>query len=183
MERPQQTYEDAVKLLKSRLYSLLDKARNYKEKNPPEPEIVKKAKLALLIDDDFYQINLENEKHPHNWDIMRLKNHLVGYDRKERLAASDIDSLMNSKYSDSMINSSDWYFIDKSEATCEIIPKSLIIGIAQSQAHRFAIKDALESAETEMYDDETLEQLLASGYARDCFENYTKFKSFPIEKL
>ena len=183
MERPQQTYEDAVKLLKSRLYSLLDKARNYKEKNPPEPEIVKKAKLALLIDDDFYQINLENEKHPHNWDIMRLKNHLVGYDRKERLAASDIDSLMNSKYSDSMINSSDWYFIDKSEATCEIIPKSLIIGIAQSQAHRFAIKDALESAETEMYDDETLEQLLASGYARDCFENYTKFKSFPIEKI
>ena len=185
LEAPEQTLQDAIKLFKSRLYSLLDRARNYREKDSPDHELVKKAKLALLIDDDFYEASRYTKEDPHLWSIEMLKRNIVGFDNTKRFTSSDIESLMKSQYRESIINSALYYYLDKDYGTCETIPKSLMIGFAQSKDsdRYYTIKQSLERAKDETYDDETLEQLLASGYAQLCIENYTKFKDKPLEKI
>jgi len=188
IQNPEKTTEEMKDILISRLKSVLEDARDYNLKIKPDEELVKKAKIALLFVGDMSDADkssyLSEGKIP---KIRDLKDYIAGCKEKNKLTESDIDSLMRTKYRKSLTIVMNGYvnymlYMDK-------IPKSLMIGFVQakeensSYSHYSSIKGGLETAEIGKYDDDVLDQLLASDYTRPCLENVDKFKGKPIEKI
>ncbi len=182
-ENPNKIIEEIKDLLNSRLKSVLEDAGDYNAKVKPDKDLVKKAKIALLFENDMTDAKkssyMGEEKIP---KISDLRNYIVGYEEKNKFTESDIDSLMRTKYKKSLtsVMNDQMYYIG-SYGTLDKIPKSLMIGLVQaeeenpSQNHYYPIKGGLETAEIEKYDNDCLEQLLASDYERLCLENVDKF--------
>lgn len=191
IQNPEKTNEEMKEILISRLKSVLEDARDYNLKIKLDEELVKKAKIALLFEGDMSDANkssyLSEGKIP---NICDLRNYIVGYGEKNKLTESDINSLMQTKYRKSLtsVMNDQMYYIGN-YGTMDKIPQSLMIGLIQAEEenprynHYYPIKGGLETAEIGKYDNNVLNQLLASDYTKLCLENVDKFKGKPIEKI
>ncbi len=179
------TVKSAKDILNLNLHTALEHNRDYYRKEKPDKNFVKKAKIALIFQNDLTDFKKHSSRVETEWqDIRDLKNFIVN-ESDSRFTESDIDSLMKTKYKKNLTDSSFSHYIDKSYGTCDTIPKSLLIGLAQSEQSQryYPIEYALKAAEKEKYDNETLEHLLASDNEKKVFENFDKFKGKPLEKI
>lgn len=190
LENPEKTIDDVKIILNSQVKSLLEDTHDYKLIKKLDLENVKKAKIALLVQDDLTDFKKYSSRDPLSFKINDLRNYIIDHGEEHRFTESDIDVLMKTKYKKNLtsINNDHMYYIGH-YGTLNTIPKSLMIGLIQAEEedttrnHYWAIKGGLESSEIEKYDDECLEQLIASGYVRLCLEHFDKFKGKPIEKI
>ncbi len=189
-EDPEKTLEEVKDLLNSRIKSALATARNWQTKDTVDPDFVKKSKIALLAEGDLTDYKESHRRDDdHMGSIRDLRDYVVAYGDKNKFTESDIDSLMKTKYK-KIITDSDLSSYIGSYGTCETIPKSLLVGLAQSKENNrsYPIGYALETAENEKYDNECLEQILASDleknkYAKIVITNIEKFQGKPIDKV
>lgn len=191
LENPEKTIDEAKNLLNLRLKQALKDARDYSLKIKPDEELVKKARIALLFENDM--IDAKNSSYMKENKLPKiddLRNYILGDSNEKKFTESDLDSLMKTKYKESLTSIyNDHMYYTGSSGTIDKIPKSLMIGLVQAEEelpdsnHYYPIKRGLETAENEKYDNECIEQLLASDYTRLCLENVDKFKGKPIEKI
>lgn len=200
-ESPDKTIGEAKDLLNSRIKLLLNDVRDlltlrikflfsdakpFNLKKKPSLESVKKARIALLVQDDLTDFRKWSRKDPLDNKIRELRDYIVGREDGARFTESDIDLLMQTKYKKVLTDSGDTSdYISKSYGSCESIPKSLMIGLAQSEASSrgYPIGYGLEEAQKGKYDNECLEQLLACGFTENALQNFNKFQGKPLEKL
>ncbi|MDQ5930561.1 MAG: hypothetical protein QG594_2349 [Bacteroidota bacterium] len=187
-EDPEKTITEVKDLLNSRIKSALAVARNWNTRDRVDPDFVKKSKIVLLAEGDLSDYKESHGEHDSLRNIKDLRDYVVAYGDKNKFTESDIDSLMKTKYK-KIITNSDLSSYIGDYGTCETIPKSLLIGLAQSkeQSNFYPISYALETAENGKYDNECLEQLLASNTennnAKVSIKNIEKFQGQPINKI
>ena len=80
---PEEMTKEAKEALISKLKAVLEDSRNYELKKKPDPELVKKAKIALLYEDDLsdFEKYFSKNKNLKNLNIRDLKNYIVGYEK------------------------------------------------------------------------------------------------------
>lgn len=190
IQDPEKTIKEMKDLLNSRLKSVLLDDRDYNKKTKPDQNLVKKAKIALLFEGDTSDVSRTSYYEKGMDGIDNLRNYIVGYGDKNKFTESDINLLMKTKYKKSLtsVRNSSYLYIGN-YGTMDKIPKSLMIGLVQAEEedpksnHFYTIKDGLKTAEIAEYDNDCLEQLLASDYTSLCFEHVDKFKGESIEKI
>lgn len=190
---PEEMTKEAKEALMSKLKAVLEDSRNYELKKKPDPELVKKAKIALLYEDDLsdfekYFSNISNGKFI---GIKKLKEYIVAYDDKYKFSESDIISLLKTKYAEnlsSLQNDSMYYF--GSYGSLDSLPEQLMISLIKAEEgvsngnHFYSVfKSGLEIAKNKKYSNACLEQLLANGNVDLCLEFANKFEDGALDKI
>lgn len=189
---PVETMNQMNDLLHKRLETILTEASDSSSKKEIDSDLIRKAKLVFLYEENDFDIVKNKALEYGQWDddisgvdIRDIKYYLIGNDKRSRLNNSDIDILMKTKYRKNMSKSDDRYYLGD-YGVCESIPKSLIIGLLESHTRKRgsrAVDQGLESARNGTYDKETLEHLIATGNSRNCIENIHKFEGDVLEAL
>jgi hypothetical protein len=193
---PEEIVQEAKEVLVARLKSVLEDSRDYNNssKKKLDKELVKKAKIALLYLND----NSDIRKYFNNIEergficLESLRGYIAGGERNSnKLTESDIDSLLKTKYRESLTSTSNdqMYYIGD-YGNIESVSNSLMIGLAQAEEEDFGYKEhfhvinkGLKLAEKNKYSDECLEQLLSINCDTICLENSDKFSDDSIEKI
>jgi hypothetical protein len=186
IQDPEKTIEQAHTLLLQRIHSVLEDARDYNRKTLVDPELVKKSKIVLLTLGDLTDVEKYKTSDPiDSENISFFKNYIVGYGNDQKFSESDVDALMKTKYKKNLTDSDLYIYIDKNYGTCNTIPKSLMIGLAQSEksSRCYPIEYGLESAEKGKYDDETLDILITNGYGDYALKFAEKFENCNPDKF
>lgn len=193
---PEEMVEEAKSILVVRLKAVLEDYRvcEYNSKKKLDKELIKKAKIALLFLGDNSDIEkyFRNIKERGFVDLNSLRGYIVDGSRdSEKFTESDIDSLLKTKYAESLVSTEndDMYYIG-SYGNMESISNSLMIALVQAEERGFGFKNhfssiekGLKIAEEGKYDNECLEQLLASNYHNLCLKNSDKFSGEVLEKI
>ena len=192
---PEDIVKEAKEILMARLKSVTEDSRDYNSKKKPDKELVKKAKIALIFDDDDSDASKyfsggfkEVAKRINVRNLSSLRNYIVD---EGKFTESDIDALLKTKLARNITSTQNdsMYYIGN-YGTMDTISDALMIALVQAEeenskrrSHYSVIKNGLEVAESEKYSNESLEQLLASDYTSNCLEYFDKFSGKPIEKI
>ncbi len=181
-EGPEETIVAAKDLLNFRIRKVLEDSRDYTRKIPVDPELVKKAKIALLYEEDYsdvkkYSKSYENE----NWNIRDIRDYVVGYGEKHRFSESDIEALLKTKFKNNLTDSDHGNYFG-SYGTCTTAPESFLIALAESkERNTYQVDGALENAPDGKYSKDAFHQLAALGYGRYVMEFVDKFQGIDAE--
>jgi len=190
LQNPEETVKEIKKFLDLKVRKVLEDSHDYEKRKKMDAELIKKAKIVLLAEGDFSNIQTYslNNYTPEKMDIRDLRDYIVGGSGYEnKFTESDLESLMKTSYRESLISSSDSDYLGRYGA-CESIPESLLIALAEddknSRGNRYyPINNALENADIGKYDKKLFQKLFQHNYGIYAVENFDKFKEVDLESL
>lgn len=191
---PEEMTKEAKEALMSKLKAVLEDNRNYELKKKPDPELVKKAKIALLYEDDLsdFEKYFSKNKNLKNLNIRDLKNYIVGYEKEFKFTESDINSLLKTKFSKSLSSSQNDFvnYLSDDYGSMRSLPESLASALIQSQEGKggvsylnYILESGFKVAENKKYSNTYLEQLLARDNVDLCFKFADKFEDGALDKI
>ncbi len=198
---PVTTMREVKNLLNRKIKKILGDASDYADGKTKKPKkvdagLVRRAKIALLTENDFSDIGTLGYRGRKYIPIKDLKHYISGYDKSPCLSESELDALMRTPLRANLVNPKNSYdfFMDNysKEVFVEKLPESLMIALTQAQTQRYGSNDprnfilerALRDyAENGKYGSELIDHLLASQHGRLVPKYSEKFSGNIMEKV
>src|SRR3989344_4053125 len=186
---PEETMAEVKELINQRIRLVIKDARDKKKQKKLDEDLVRRARIVVLTQEALTDVeNFYRNKDP---DLSDLRGYITGNCKNNFLSESEMDLLLEKKYKTRIVNSLRSYMLPGSsveESVIHSMSNSLIVALTQKRKGSGGdmenlIEQGLKLAEKGKYNNDTLEHLIAAGYAYLVRDFSEKFSEEPLEKM